>query len=62
MCLRKLNLQNGKDRPSVKIEPRENFPLYGTQFGCYLLWLKVCTHEQCHALYSGLKGMPHSPF
>ena len=30
-CLRpqKLNLWNSKDRPSTKIEPRENFPLYG---------------------------------
>ena len=27
-CLRKLNLRNGKDQQSAKIEPHEDFPLY----------------------------------
>ena len=26
----KLNMRNGKDRPSAKIEPHKNFPLYST--------------------------------
>ena len=30
MYLWKLNLQNGKDQPSVKIERPENFPLHGS--------------------------------
>ena len=28
----KLNGRNGKDRPSAKIEPHENFPVYGVMF------------------------------
>ena len=28
-CPRNLNLRNSKDQPSAKIEPGENFPLYG---------------------------------
>ena len=44
--LQKLNSQNGiKDRPSMKIEPHENFLLYGKQHLHY--------HYCCHFVIQG---------